>query len=243
MSDEDGDAVGSAAAGEEPSAETNEAESDPDSAEGGPPLQDIADRIERTAPEAIAEEIVTLREEVAGLKSERDDFEERLKRKQAEFQNYKKRQEKQREKKRARATESLVQELLEVRDNLKRALDQDESTDIRDGVEATFRQLDEILDAEDVVAVEPELGAATDPTRHEVLLGVESEQPDGTVAEVHRPGYEMAGKVLRPAQVMVSEGMEGEQTAAGDSEDNDDAAAGENDRASEPADDESDPTE
>jgi molecular chaperone GrpE len=218
MSDEDGDAVGSAAAGEEPSAETNGTETDPASEEEGPPREEIADRIEGTDVETVAEEIVTLREEIAGLKTERDDLEERLKRKQAEFQNYKKRQKKQREKERARATEALVEDLLEVRDNLKRALEQGEGADIRDGVEATFRQLDEILDGEGVDPVEPDPGTPTDPARHEVLLGVESEQPEGTVAEVHRPGYEMADKVLRPAQVTVSEGPSDDEGDADDAE-------------------------
>jgi molecular chaperone GrpE len=219
MSDQDGDAVGSPPDGEEPSAGTNGAETDPDSDaddDGGPPLEEITERIERTEPGTIAEEIVTLREELAGLNTERDDLEERLKRKQAEFQNYKKRQEKQRERERARATEALVEELLEVRDNLQRALEQDENADIREGVEATFRQLDEILDGEGVEPVEPEPGTSTDPTRHEVLLGVESDHPEGTVAEVHRPGYEMAGKVLRPAQVTVSQGPSDDEGDASD---------------------------
>ncbi len=231
MSDEDGETVGSATDTEEstaetngtdigePSAETNGTDSEEPSAEpddGGPPIEEIADRIERTDAETIAEEIATLREEVAALKIERDDLESKLKRKQAEFQNYKKRQEKQREKERARATEALVSELLEVRDNLKRALGQDEQADIRDGVEATSRQLDDVLEGEGVEPVEPEPGTATDPTRHEVLLGVESDQPEGTVAELHRPGYEMAEKVLRPAQVTVSEGPADEQSDSSD---------------------------
>lgn len=219
MSDEDGDAVGTAATGEEPSAEANGTDTDPDR-DDGPPIEEIADRIDETDSETIAEEIVTLREEIAGLKTDRDDFEARLKRKQAEFQNYKKRQEKQREKERARATEALVEELLEVRDNLKRALEQDESADIREGVEATFRQLDDVLDNEGVEPVEPDPGTPTDPTRHEVLLGVESDRPEGTVAEVHRPGYEMADKVLRPAQVTVSEGPTDEESAV-DSDESD----------------------
>ena len=228
MSDEDGETVGSAADTEEPSAETNGADSeDPstetdgtaaESDEEGPPIGEIADRIERTDAETIAEEVATLREELAALKAERDDLESKLKRKQAEFQNYKKRQEKQREKERARATEALVSELLEVRDNLKRALGQDEQADIREGVEATSRQLDDVLEGEGVEPVEPEPGTATDPTRHEVLLGVESDQPEGTVAELHRPGYEMAGKVLRPAQVTVSEGPAEDKTDASDEE-------------------------
>lgn len=224
MSDEQAETVGSATAGEEPSAEADGTEADSDADSGGPPLDEISDRIEQTDSETIAEEIVTLREEAVGLKTERDDLEARLKRKQAEFQNYKKRQEKQREKERARATEALVEDLLEVRDNLKRALEQDESADIREGVEATFRQLDEILDGEGVEPVDPDLGASTDPTRHEVLLRVESDQPEGTVAGVHRPGYEMAGKVLRPAQVTVSEGPADDEADASD----DDAAPDQN---------------
>jgi molecular chaperone GrpE len=226
MSDENRDAVGSAAAGEEPPAGADGSETAPDAdpdpdaddGDGGPPIEEIAARVEDEPPETVAEEIVTLREELAALKTDRDDLEERLKRKQAEFQNYKKRQEKKREKERARATEDLVGELLEVRDNLKRALEQDESADIREGVEATFRQLDGILDGEGVEAIEPAPGTPTDPRRHEVLLRVGSDQPEGTVAEVHRPGYEMAGKVLRPAQVTVSEGSNDEsaEEAAGD---------------------------
>lgn len=225
MSDEDGDAVGSVGAEERPAdADGTDAGagSEPDREEG-PPIREIADRIEDSEPEAVAEEIATLREELAAAETDRDDLESRLKRKQAEFQNYKKRQEKRREEERARATEALVEELLEVRDNLKRALEQDESADIREGVEATFRQLDDVLDGEGVEPVEPEPGTPTDPARHEVLLRVESDQPEGTVADVHRPGYEMADKVLRPAQVTVSEGStdDADEVGSTDSTDGD----------------------
>ncbi|QLD86670.1 nucleotide exchange factor GrpE [Natronomonas halophila] len=173
---------------------------------------EIQEHVADSDPEEVAEEIATLREAVGDLeleleeaRTEREDFEDRLKRKQAEFQNYKKRQEKRREQERQRATEDLVTELLEVRDNLKRALEQDEGTDIREGVEATFRQLDDVLASENVDPIEPEPGTDVDPQRHEVLLRVESDQPAGTVDDVQRPGYEMAGKVLRPAQVTVAE--------------------------------------
>ncbi|MFQ3319971.1 MAG: molecular chaperone GrpE [Natronomonas sp.] len=166
----------------------------------------IAERIAEQEPEAIAGEIAALRAQNAELEAEVEDLESRLKRKQAEFQNYKKRQEKRREQERSRATEGLVEQLLEVRDNLRRALEQDESADIREGVEATFRQLDEILQSENVEPIEPEPGTDIDPKRHEVLLKVDSDQPAGTVDAVQRPGYEMAEKVLRPAQVTAAEG-------------------------------------
>ncbi|TKR25570.1 nucleotide exchange factor GrpE [Natronomonas salsuginis] len=210
MSDEDGDAVETTAAADDSSAVSRDVEEPNEPSGGDPPIEEIAARIEGEPSASVAEEIATLREEVATLRTDRDDLEARLKRKQAEFQNYKKRQEKRREREKARATEALVEDLLEVRDNLSRALEQDESADIRDGVEATFRGLDEVLDGEGVEPIEPEPGTETDPNRHEVLLRVESREPEGTVADLHRPGYEMAGKVLRTAQVTVSDGSAGD---------------------------------
>jgi molecular chaperone GrpE len=212
MSDEQANAVDADADGEEPSVDPTGTEGEPtgdDGAAGGPPIEEITDRITEDPPESIAEEIATLREEAAALRAEREDLESRLKRKQAEFQNYKKRQKRLREQEQARATESLVEDLLEVRDNLSRALEQDADADIREGVEATFRSLDEVLTDEGVEPIEPDSGTETDPKRHEVLLRVESEAPEGTVAELHRPGYEMAEKVLRTAQVTVSDGTDG----------------------------------
>jgi molecular chaperone GrpE len=215
MSDEDGDVVETADAAGDSSAASGDGAQEPNEPSGGePPIEEIAARIEDESSESVAEEIATLREEIATLRTERDDLEARLKRKQAEFQNYKKRQQKRREREKARATEALVEDLVEVRDNLARALEQDADADIRDGVEATFRGLDEVLDGEGVEPIEPEPGTETDPNRHEVLLRVESDEPAGTVADLHRPGYEMAGKVLRTAQVTVSEGAAGSDAAA-----------------------------
>ncbi len=139
-----------------------------------------------------------------------DDLESRLKRTQADFQNYKKRAKKRQQQVEERATEDLVDRLLGVRDNLKRAVEE-ESEDVgslKEGVEMTLSEFDRVLENEDVSEVAPEPGSEVDPQRHEVMLRVESEQPEGTVAEVYTPGYEMAEKVLRPAQVTVSEGPE-----------------------------------
>jgi molecular chaperone GrpE len=232
MSDEQANAVEGDDDGAEPSADPDAVEGEPSDPEGesddtsgdagGPPVEEIAERVGEETPDAVAEEIATLREEVAALERDRDDLESRLKRKQAEFQNYKKRQEKRREREQARATEALVTDLLEVRDNLSRALEQDADADIREGVEATFRSLEDVLASEGVEPIEPEPGTETDPERHEVLLRVESDQPEGTVADLHRPGYEMAEKVLRAAQVTVSEGSD----AGGDADGGDDDGEG-----------------
>ncbi|KOX94546.1 nucleotide exchange factor GrpE [Haloarcula rubripromontorii] len=176
---------------------------------------ELVDRVAESDPEDIARELSALRTRVDSLESQVEqqdgdieELEEKLKRKQAEFQNYKKRMDKRREQEQKRATEDLVTRLLDVRDNLERALDQDEDTDIRGGVESTLRQLDDVLDAENVEVIDPEPGEDVDPTQQQVLARVDSDQPEGTIADVHRPGYEMADKVLREAQVTVSESEE-----------------------------------
>jgi molecular chaperone GrpE len=184
-----------------------------DVADGVEPDEDLVERVGERDPEDLAAEFAGLREAVSELEAELaeheaevEDLESRLARKQADFQNYKKRQEQTIEDVRARATEDLVTRLLDVRDNLARALEQEEDADIRGGVESTLGQFDEELDQENVAVIEPDAGEETDPTRHEVLMQVDSEHPEGTVDEVHRAGYEMGDKVLRPAQVTVSDG-------------------------------------
>jgi molecular chaperone GrpE len=148
-----------------------------------------------------------LEEETDDLRREKDNAETQLKRKQADFENYKKRAKREQERIKEHATAELVERLLDVRDNLDRALEEDESdTDtLREGVRMTLSEFDRVLDGEDVDRIEPEPGDRVDPERHEVLMRVESDQPAGQIDELHRPGYEMGGQILREAQVTVSE--------------------------------------
>jgi molecular chaperone GrpE len=135
---------------------------------------------------------------------------ERLEHTRADFRNYKERAKRRQEEIKERATENLIERLLDVRDNLSRALEEqsDDVDSLREGVKLTRKQFDRVLDAENVQSIDPELGAEVDANRHEVLQRIDSDQPADTIASVYRPGYEMAGKVLRPAQVTVSEGTE-----------------------------------
>ncbi len=178
---------------------------------------------EPSFPERIAaydEELATeVESRIADLETELDEREERvdelesqLKRTQADFQNYKKRAQNRQERIQERATEDLVERLLDVRDNLNRALEEDsgDAESLREGVEMTLSEFDRVLDEEDVSEIVPEPGEETNPQRHEVMLSVESDRPEGTVDEVYTPGYEMGDQVLRPAQVTVSEGSDGE---------------------------------
>jgi molecular chaperone GrpE len=205
-----------------------------DSPEERPSADDVEVRdalvaeIESTDSETVARAVELLRteleraEDALAEEHERaEDLESRLKRKQADFQNYKKRQEERMEEEIERATEDLVTRLLDVRDNLDRALQQDEDADIRGGVESTLEQFDRELGRENVEPIEPEPGDDIDPVRHEVLVTIASDQPEDSIAEVHRPGYEMSGKVLRPAQVAVSDGPADEEGDAGEGDGSD----------------------
>ena len=174
--------------------------------------ESLADRVAAVDAD-LGDEVADLRTRTEELESERDDLRDRvedleskLKRNQADFQNYKKRAQKKQDQIRERATEDLIERLVKVRDNLVRALDQDESADIRDGVESTLREFDHVLEDENVSTIEPEAGDEVDPHRHEVMMRVEGDTPEGTVADVYQPGYEMAEKVVRPAQITVSTG-------------------------------------
>lgn len=185
----------------------------PDEEQETAPDEELVARVEDAEPEALAREIAALREraetaesEAETAREEAEELESKLKRKQADFQNFKKRMERKQEQEAARATEDLVTRLLDVRDNLARALSQDEDVDIRDGIESTLGLFDRVLDEENVEIIEPEPGQDVDPQRHEVLVKVASDQPEGTIDEVHRAGYEMAEKVIRTAQVTVSDG-------------------------------------
>jgi molecular chaperone GrpE len=169
---------------------------------------DVGDLAERA--EELEAEVAEMESELAEKDERIEDLESSLKRTKADFQNYKKRTEKRKEEIKERATEDLIERLIDVRDNLVRALEQEESADIRDGVEATLSTFDRVLEDENVEAIHPEPGTEVDPQVHEVVMRVEGDQPEGHVQDVYRPGYRMAGKVLQAAQVTVSEGSDAE---------------------------------
>ncbi|QDX41460.1 nucleotide exchange factor GrpE [Salarchaeum sp. JOR-1] len=186
-------------------------EQTPDAA--GAPEQPLAERVAEyddalaAEVDALAAENEELRAEVEELEGEVEELEERAQRVQADFQNYKKRAKKKQAQIEERATESLVSDLLDVRDNLARALeeDTDDADSLREGVEMTLSEFDRVLENEGVEEIAPDPGTDVDANRHEVMMRVESDQSAGTVVDLYRPGYEMGGKVLRAAQVTVAD--------------------------------------
>ncbi|MEZ3167501.1 nucleotide exchange factor GrpE [Halorubrum ejinorense] len=165
--------------------------------------------------EALAREVAALeadlaeaREELRERDEEVEELTSKLARVRADFSNYKERAKRKQEDIRERASEGLVERLTPVRNDLLRALDQDEGSDLRPGVESTLEKFDEVLAEEGVEAIEPEPGESVDPARHQVMLRVDSDRPEGSIHEVYEPGYEMGDRVLSEAKVTVSTGDE-----------------------------------
>ncbi len=133
------------------------------------------------------------------------DYTDHLKRLQAEIENYCKRVEKQRTESAGMASEKLIVKLLLVVDDFERALAQlkDVPAETRKGIEMIFKNLHKILDEERVEPIKS-VGEKLDPYKHEVLMQVESEQPDDIILEELQKGYTMNGKVIRYAKVKIS---------------------------------------
>jgi molecular chaperone GrpE len=150
------------------------------------------------------------REEIEALRRERDELREQLLRKRAEFENYRKRVERDREHAGADAAAAILKGLVPTLDNLDRALESAQRNDpLWEGMDLTRRELLGFLESQGVEAHEP-LGQPFDPEVHQAL----SHEPsagfaDGTVVEVFRKGYSYKGRLLRPALVKVAKGGHG----------------------------------
>jgi molecular chaperone GrpE len=146
----------------------------------------------------------SLKGEVEKLKAERDQLLDRQARLQAEFENARKRAERERQEYRDYATGAVVEQFLPVLDNFELALKSAGSTEqLRSGVELIVKQMEDILRGLQVHPVAT-VGEEFDPRHHEAMGSVEREDlPDQHVAEEVRRGYRLRDKLLRPALVRV----------------------------------------
>ena len=145
------------------------------------------------------------REELESLRQERDELKEQLLRRRAEFENFRKRVERDREQAGTEAVASVLKALVPVLDNLDRALEVGgDLASLREGVELTRRELLAILESQGVKVDDPR-GQPFDPERHQALAHEPAPGfPEGTVVEVYRKGYSYRDRLLRPALVKVS---------------------------------------
>ena len=133
----------------------------------------------------------------------------------ADFDNYRKRSDREREELSRFALAEPVRDLLPVVDNLSRALAASgQLEDLRRGIEMTARQLTEVLKRWGVEEV-PAVGHPFDPRMHEAVMRVESDDVDEpTVVEEFQRGFLLRGRLLRPAMVKVAVGREAEGPGA-----------------------------
>jgi len=149
-----------------------------------------------------------LKEALEREKERADEYLNRLKYLQADFENYQKRVEREREELVKRASEELILKLLNVVDDLERAVEASKSSSDKEvlasGVEMVLKQFQATLAEEGLSQIEA-VGKPLDPELHEVVTTVETDQcPENIIVRVLRKGYSLNGKVIRPSMVEVA---------------------------------------
>jgi len=144
------------------------------------------------------------------LQRERDEFKDLLLRKSAEFDNFRRRTERERQSQADAAAADLLTELLPLVDDLERALQAESGSEgaeaYRRGVELIHRQLSELLRKRGVRPVEA-LGADFDPNFHQAVAHEPaSGHREGEIVEEYRRGYMLGDRLLRPSMVKVAKG-------------------------------------
>ena len=158
-------------------------------------------------PEVAAEETpeVRLEEEVADLK-------DKLLRALADVENTRRQKERELDDARRYAVTRFARDLLEVSDNMRRALSvpataSDDNPTVKNllaGVEMTERSLQSVFERHQIKRIEPHIGDKLDPNRHQAMFEVpRADAAPGTIAEVVQAGYLVADRLLRPAMVGV----------------------------------------
>jgi molecular chaperone GrpE len=182
-----------------------------DAAHSADPAGDLASGNEGALPPAepqaqiLQEEVERLRAERDAALADREAFQERLARLQADFDNARKREARERSEFRDYSVASTVEAFLPVLDNFQLALASTGSADqLRTGVELIVKQMEEALRSLSISPIET-VGTQFDPRVHEALEMVEREDvPDHQVIEEVRRGYRIRERLMRPALVRVA---------------------------------------
>jgi molecular chaperone GrpE len=156
----------------------------------------------------IEEELSKTRKVVKEKDNLSEEYLKHLERLQADFDNYKKRQEKKQKEFIEFANERLLNNLLSVVDNLERALDSTKNNKnakaIKEGVNNTLKEFNAILNKEGVKPIQS-IGHRFDPYKHEAVMKTETDKySEDIVTEEFQKGYYIKSKVLRPAMVKVA---------------------------------------
>ena len=160
-----------------------------------------------TLPESPVEDPMSvLQAELAMVKAQNTDLADQFLRAKAEVENARRRADEEVSKARKFAVEAFAESLLPVADSLTAglAIADASAEQLREGSEATLRQLKSALERHKVIEINPEAGAKFDPHQHQAISVVPAEQEPNTVVMVLQKGYLIADRVLRPALVTVT---------------------------------------
>lgn len=161
---------------------------------------------EGAEPEFWEDPLAQAQAELAGLQAKNADLADQFLRAKADLENGRRRAEEEVSKARKFAVESFAESLLPVADSLEAGLAIQDGTveQIREGAQATLRQLTSALERNKVIAIDPAPGAKFDPHQHQAISVVPSEHEANAVISVLQKGYLISDRVLRPALVMVA---------------------------------------
>jgi molecular chaperone GrpE len=145
-------------------------------------------------------------DDIATLKAQNLDLADQFLRAKAEVENARRRADEEIGKARKFAVEAFAESLLPVTDSLEAGLAVQNATpeQLREGAEATLKQLKSALERHKVIEINPAAGTKFDPHQHQAISMVPSEQEANTVVGVLQKGYLIADRVLRPALVTVA---------------------------------------
>jgi molecular chaperone GrpE len=186
--------------------------------EGPAPTGQETETGQQAAPAAA--DLEALRTELEAARQEAGELRAAWQRSAADFQNYRRRSEQEREATLGLASESLIRKLLAVVDDFDRALEAmpaaPEQAGWVEGVWLVERKLRALLESEGLTPIES-LGKPFDPREHEAVVHQDTDEaPDGTVIAELQRGYRLRDRVLRPALVAVANNAGGQERPGGE---------------------------
>lgn len=153
------------------------------------------------------DKVEAVQKEIESLQQEKEEMYQKMLRLQAEFDNFKKRSQKEKEADRKYKSQDIINDLLPAIDNFERALQVEEAeatSGLVEGITIVYRQLLDALKSNGVEAVES-IGKEFDPTLHHAVMQIEDEELESnTVVEEMQKGYMLKDRVIRPAMVKVN---------------------------------------
>ena len=189
-----------------------EPEASEDSSDGA-----VVGESEQEAPSS-AEEFSRMKEELDRVKAESEERSDRMLRTIADYENSKKRAEREKAEFFKYAVEGVIKDIIPVVDNIERGIESAKASkdfdSLNEGIQLIHKQLDELLKKRGVTVIQAQ-GEPFDPNLHEAVMHIESDDvPENAVIEEFQRGYLLHDRVIRPSMVSVSRGKREKEDAS-----------------------------